>query len=189
MKYLLALCLILFSVNLAFANDITNHEKNHKHQNHHKQMVKKNEDCAIIGWLLVVDKNEIAAAKLANTKNIDRKAKNFANLMIKDHGQNLHATLKLSKETNLPPIDSKATIKSKEDGKLALRKLKKLNGKNFEVAYIDAMDKGHAKVLSQINIFIVEAKNPKLKHHLELTRVKVKEHLHKADVIEESLNQ
>jgi putative membrane protein len=142
----------------------------------------------IIGFLVVLNKNEISAAKEVSKKKVSAQVKSYAALMKKDHGKNLTQTLKLSKKLNQKPIDNEMIVSLKEKGKQELTTLSALNAMAFEKAYIDDMVKGHEEALVVIDNELPNVTNPALKKHLETTRAAVAQHLEKAKEIQKVLN-
>jgi putative membrane protein len=94
---------------------------------------------------------EVALGKLAVTKTSNAQIKDFANMMITDHGQaNAElASIASAKNITLPTEPDSAHLKKADD-------LSKLSGKDFDKAYVDAMIDGHKKTLDLMNN---EAKN------------------------------
>ena len=94
---------------------------------------------------------EVALGKLAVTKTSNAAIKDFANMMITDHGQaNAElASIASAKNITLPTEPDSAHLKKADD-------LSKLSGKDFDKAYVDAMVDGHKKTLDLMNN---EAKN------------------------------
>lgn len=94
---------------------------------------------------------EVALGKLALTKTSNADIKNFANMMITDHGQaNAElASIASAKNITLPSEPDSAHLKKADE-------LSKLNGTKFDKAYVDAMIDGHTKTLDMMNN---EAKN------------------------------
>jgi len=94
---------------------------------------------------------EVALGKLAVTKTSNAAIKDFANMMITDHGQaNAElASIASAKNITLPTEPDSAHLKKADE-------LSKLSGKDFDKAYVDAMIDGHKKTLDLMNN---EAKN------------------------------
>lgn len=94
---------------------------------------------------------EVALGKLAVSKTSNAQIKDFANMMITDHGQaNAElASIASAKNITLPTEPDSAHLKKADE-------LSKLSGKDFDKAYVDAMIDGHKKTLDLMNN---EAKN------------------------------
>lgn len=144
-------------------------------------------DSEIVAFIMVLNKNEIAAADLTKHKKANKAVEGYADLMIKEHSKNLMDTEKLSKEQKIAPVDSEMVVSLRNKGEEEITTLTPLVGKAYEVAYIDAMVKGHTDALASIDTFLKEVKNPELKTFLEGTRTHVKHHLAKAQAIQKEL--
>lgn len=145
-------------------------------------------DPEIVAFMVVLNKNEIAAADLTKQKKVDKAVKSYAKLMLKEHTQNLLDTEKLSKKQKIKAVDTEMVVSLQEKGKEELNALSPLADKAYETAYINAMVKGHTDAAASINNFLKEVSNPKLKAHLETTLTHVQHHLAKAEEIQKTLS-
>lgn len=136
--------------------------------------------------LIVINKNEIAAAKLAATKSHNKMVKEYANMMKKDHTQNLEKTIKISKQLKIVPTSSSESTQLKEDGKKELDALEN-TAKDFDRMYIDNMVKDHESALDFLDQHINNT-NTILQKHLQDTKKAVEQHLEKAKEIQKTLN-
>lgn len=139
-------------------------------------------DSKALAVLATVDKDEIAAAKLALTKKMGKEATDYAHMMVTDHQANLAETKKLR-----GPGDAadKAAEPVKKEDEAMMAKLKPLEGKAFEKAYIDGMVEGHTKVLAKLdNELLPNASDAKVKAHLQKTRDAVAKHLDAAKALQ-----
>jgi len=144
-------------------------------------------DKEIVAFLIVLNKNEIAAAQVALHKEVNSKVKAFATLMTTQHTQNLEETLKLSADDKIQPHDNAMVLSLKKAGKKELGVLTPLTGTAFEKAYINAMVKGHADALVIIDKQLTQVTNPDLKKHLIATRAHVVHHLEDAKAVQKDL--
>jgi putative membrane protein len=145
-------------------------------------------DSEIVAYMIVLDKNEIAAAKLTRQKKATKEVNDYAKLMLKEHTKNLNIIEKLRKKQNIKPIDTQVVIALKDKGNEGVNTLTPLVGKAYDTAYIDAMIKGHTDALASINSFVQEAQNAKLKKYLSDTLTHVQSHLAKAEKIQTALH-
>lgn len=141
----------------------------------------------ILGTLIVLNKNEIAAANLAMKKTSNSQVKSFAALMMKQHSDNLKKTELLSHKLGIKISEGKVAMKLEAQGKKDLRHLNKLQGSSFDKAYMSAMVKGHQAALNLVNDLISKSSNPLIKKHLEATKTHVAYHLQKAQEVEKSV--
>jgi putative membrane protein len=156
---------------------------------HHdmKSMGKMGGDGEIIAFLIAANEHEVAAANEASQKKSDPKVGDFAQMMNKDHSQNLDETKKLSDSQNIQPTDTPAITKMKTEGQAEMTKLSQMQGANFDRAYMAAMVKGHTDVLNHIDHYMKTATNPQLQAHLKATRDAVANHLAEAKKVQASL--
>lgn len=143
---------------------------------------------AILEALIVVNTSEIDAAKLAQQKSTNADVKSFAEAMDKEHSQNLQDTKDLGAKLNVTPAATDKTNKLKERADAQLKRLEALNGKNFDVAYADAMVKDHEAALKLIDDKLLpNAKNPVVVDHLKATREAVAKHLQMAQELQKKV--
>ncbi len=169
MKILTVFCSLLLASSLSFANN------------------QNNVDPEIVAALVVLNQNEIAAANLAIDKTTNKTIKHYAKFLKKEHSKNLKKTIHLSKKQDITPVDNKTANELKTQGQQETSDLTKLSNNDFNKAYINDMVNDHESALSLIDGFLKEVKNPKLKKHLEETRMHVQHHLDDAKKIQEQM--
>jgi putative membrane protein len=139
-------------------------------------------------WLIILDQNEIDAAKLALSRSKNPDVKKYAQMMIKDHTKNIKDTQALMKKTKQKMTVTPEVKSLKEMGKNEATKLKPLKEKEFDVAYITAMIDGHTAALQVLDQDIAQLPdNSPVKAHLQATREAVNTHLEKAKEINNTL--
>lgn len=142
-------------------------------------------DGQIIKELAIINKNEVAAARLALRKTTDPNVKQFAQKMVQDHSANLREFFKLSLKTKIMPVNSDQATALEKEGKEEADNLKKLSGKDFDKAYAAAMVNGHQKVLDLLNSTAIPgATNPDLATLLKATKSTVEQHLQMAKTLQ-----
>lgn len=115
---------------------------------------------------------EVAVAKLAQTKSTNAKVKEFADMMVNDHGKANDELMALAKSKNITLPNTISTDKQKE-----MDDLNKKNGADFDKAYVDAMVDGHKKTISLFEDESKNAKDPDLKAFVDKTLPTIKMHL------------
>ncbi|MCA0402942.1 MAG: DUF4142 domain-containing protein [Proteobacteria bacterium] len=181
-KILLSTLVLSLALSPAFALDSSGSKQVES------SAAEKQHDADMFGFLIVVDKNEIAAAKKALEKSKNTQVKNFAKLMKEEHGKNLHDSLNMSHSEKLNLKDSELIINLKKKGKDDLVTLSSASPETFDKVYIDAMVKGHQEVLTMIDEkFMKSVTDPKAKAFLSDTKAHVEKHLQKAQEIQKSL--
>ncbi|MFT3742335.1 MAG: DUF4142 domain-containing protein [Gammaproteobacteria bacterium] len=138
--------------------------------------------------LTVVNQGEIAAAQVALKRSQNTQVKEFAEHMIQDHGKNLATLKKLSTDLHIMPVASdKSKEMEKKNAKLG-HKLMTVSQGEFDKTYMDAMVKGHQKVLNALqDKLIPETENPRLKNALEATSQVVSHHLEMAKEVQKEV--
>ncbi|KTC77993.1 DUF4142 domain-containing protein [Legionella brunensis] len=145
-------------------------------------------DAKILGGLVVLNRNEIAAATEAQRKATNPAVKNYAALMNKTHSQNLQETQNISRRIGVMPENGSVAMMLQSKGKQEMATLNRLQGLAFEKAYIAAMIKDHAAALALLNQKLIpQATNPMVKKQLIITRVHVQEHLAQAQAVQKEL--
>jgi putative membrane protein len=94
---------------------------------------------------------EVALGKMALTKTSDASIRDFANMMVTDHGKANDELMAIAKSKNisLPAAPDSTHLKKMDE-------LGKKTGSDFDKAYVSAMIEGHKKTLDLMND---EAKN------------------------------
>lgn len=125
---------------------------------------------------------EVALGKMAAAKGADKQVKDFGNMMVMDHGKaNSELTgIAKTKSINLPAgLDAEHQAKSDS--------LSKLSGKDFDMAYVNAMIEGHKKTLALMQSEATNGKDADLKAFAAKTAPVVQTHLDAIIKIHDSL--
>lgn len=134
-------------------------------------------DGQIIGIIIAINNNEIAAAREAMQKSNNPVVQNFAKTMNRDHSKNLQDTMRVAQANNIAPMQSDKSAKIQKKGAKELYVLHKTPEPKFDVVYINAMIKGHKMVLDIIEKKLLpNATSPALQQHLQATHDKVAQH-------------
>lgn len=134
------------------------------------------DDSTALGLLGAVNQHEIAAGEQAKSKKVSAPVMDYADMMIKEHGDNQ------AKTESLGTLADNADVRAqKEKGKSELDMLAAKNGEEYEKAYVDAMVKGHTEALALIDGKLMSlASSEPVKQHLTDTRKHVAAHLEAA---------
>ena len=145
-------------------------------------------DSQIAMIAVVADSVDIDAGKLAVEKAHDKRVKEFAELMVRDHSAVNEKATALVKKLGVTPEDSSTSKSLKADGDKLIAKLKKLKGADFDKAYVDNEITYHEAVLGVLDkTLIPNTKNAELKSLLESARPVFASHLEHAKMIQASL--
>ena len=184
-KYMLSLvcCAVLSS-------GCSTHDSNYMDNSYPNGVMSVNAkmDAKILGSLIVLNKNEIAAANLAVTKSTNPAVRNFAELMHKEHNQNLQDTENLSHKIGVMPKKGEVAIMLEKKGHRELASLNRLHNKSFDAVYMADMIKDHTNALNLLDKCIKEAANPMVRQHLIATRAHVAMHLNRAKQIQSHMH-
>jgi putative membrane protein len=115
---------------------------------------------------------EVALGKLALQKTSNPKIKDFANMMITDHGKANDELKAIAKAKNITLPDSVDSDHQKKMADLSAK-----SGKGFDKAYVDAMVDGHKKALDLMKDGAKNLKDPDLKAFAAKTAATVQMHL------------
>jgi putative membrane protein len=125
---------------------------------------------------------EVALGKLAAQKSTNADIKDFANMMVTDHGKANDELMAIAKTKN---ITLPATVDA--DHQKKMDDLSKLSGKDFDKAYVDAMVDGHKKTLTLMQDEAKDGKDADLKGFAAKTAPTVQMHLDHINKIHDSL--
>jgi len=125
---------------------------------------------------------EVALGKLALQQSQNAKVKEFANMMVADHGKANDELMALAKSKNITLPATVSADKQKEADDLA-----KKTGADFDKGYVDAMVDGHKKTVSMFEDESKNAKDPDLKAFVDKTLPTIKMHLQHIEAMKASM--
>jgi len=125
---------------------------------------------------------EVALGKLALQKTTNAQIKDFANMMVTDHGKANDELKAIAAKKNITLPDS---VDNEHKEKMA--DLSKKTGKDFDKAYVDAMVDGHKKTLDLMQDAAKSCKDADLKAFAAKTAPTVKMHLDAINKIHDSM--
>ncbi len=174
-----------FFASPSFAAEAMQNEKNVSTEQMQQKAISSGQTLEI---LMTIDKNEINAARLALKKAKNPEVRQFADMMIADHGRHLQETKKMAMDLKITPEGSEKSALLQKKGKMELSKLEALQDSPFEVAYINAMVKGHSEALTGINSVLIPnaSSNPALLRFLKMTGAVVEHHLKVAQSLQKN---
>jgi putative membrane protein len=146
-------------------------------------------DAEIVAVAKAANDGEIETSKLAKSMAKDKKVKDFAAMMIKDHTAANKRQAAWAKKAKIEAKDNDVSTRLTTDAKSRVDTLKGLEkGAAFERAYIDAQVEMHTAVLTAIDTQMLPGvQNPDLKAELTTTRTAVEGHLNMAKEIQAGL--
>ena len=125
---------------------------------------------------------EVALGKLALTKTSNASIKEFANMMVTDHGKTNDELMAIAKAKNI-------TLPTEPDGEhlKKIDELSKKSGADFDKAYVSAMIDGHKKTLDLMNGEAKNGNDTTLKAFATKTAPVVQTHLDAINKIHKSM--
>jgi putative membrane protein len=125
---------------------------------------------------------EVALGKLALTKTTNAAIKDFANMMVTDHGKANAELMAIAKTKNitLPAEPDSAHLKKADD-------LSKLSEADFDKQYVSAMIDGHKKTLDLMNKEAKDGTDADLKAFAAKTAPTVQMHLDAINKIKDNM--
>jgi len=143
-----------------------------------------------LATVAAIDQNEILLASVALHKNVPVNIKQFAQMMISQHGANLTEIMMLAHQFNLATLSSPMAAQFTADGQAALLSLGALTGAEFNQTYVNAMATGHQSALNLIDTQLLKtATDPVLHQFMEATRTAVAMHLAHAKALQANLKK
>jgi putative membrane protein len=141
----------------------------------------KPNDAQIAAIVVTANNVDIEAGKLAQSKGSSAKVKDFGKRMVTDHsGVNKQATDLVTK-LGVKPEESDTSRALKKGGDENLAKLKGLQGKAFDKAYVDNEVAYHQAVLDAVDkTLLPSAQNAELKSLIQKVRPAFVDHLEHA---------
>lgn len=143
------------------------------------------QDGQIVQTLMVIDMNEVNAAKEALKKSTDASVKKFAKTMDSSHSADMQQTKKLG----ITPVSSDKSMALQKKGQVGMTQLMGATGKTFDTMYADMMVNGHQEALLLVDSDLMRnTTNPKLVAHLKAFRATVVHHLQLAKDLQKKLS-
>lgn len=125
---------------------------------------------------------EVELGKLALEKSSNPQVKEFATMMVKDHGMANTELMAIAKQKN---ITLPSTVD--DEHKKKMDDLSKKSGADFDKAYVDAMVSGHKSTLKLMEDELRDAKDADLKAFATKTAPIVQSHLVMINKINDSM--
>lgn len=119
-----------------------------------------------------INQKEIRMARMAADKSESPEVKSAAQQMIQDHQQWDKRVQDMAKSDKVALQD----VQLATHERATMDQLRKLNGKQFDQAYLDSMRMGHQMVLSDLRIASKETQDPKLRALIDETIPGIEKH-------------
>lgn len=112
----------------------------------------------VLSKVHVINQSEIELGNLAIQKANDKAVVRYGHMLVKDHTRAEDDAVKLASEENIP-LDRNSDEAMREENKTLFQNLKKLDGHEFDVEFIDAMVDGHAKAIELVKAVKVDSQD------------------------------
>jgi putative membrane protein len=145
-------------------------------------------DPQIVGIVVAANQIDIDYAKLALSKSKNKQVREFAQQMVTDHSALQKSVADLGAKLKVTPADSDTSKSLKSQARETTAKLKGLEGKDFDKAYIDNEIAFHKLVINaNSSTLIPNADNAELKSALTSAQPLFQGHLEHAQKVQEAL--
>lgn len=142
-------------------------------------------DAQIVAVLSVADSAEIDPSRLAEGQGEAAPVKQYAQMMIRDHGALEDSLLAMAQQHGITPEPNPTSEQMRGEAQATLQSLQGMNGAAFDTAYVQAMITSHQTTLTAIDSQLLPAaRNPQLRAALEQkVRPAVVSHLEQAQAL------
>ncbi|HZS54114.1 MAG TPA: DUF4142 domain-containing protein [Bryobacteraceae bacterium] len=145
-------------------------------------------DPQIVGIVVTANQIDIDHGKLALSKSQNKEVRDFAQQMITDHSALQKSVANLGAKLNVKPADSDTSNSLKSQAEQTTAKLKALNGKAFDKAYVDNEVAYHQAVINAAStVLIPNAQNAEIKGALQNAAPLFQGHLQHAQMVQANL--
>lgn len=147
-------------------------------------------DPQIAAIVVAANQVDINAGKLAETKSQNKDVQAFAKQMVTDHTAVNKSATELVQKLHVTPEPSKTSEQLTKGGEENVAKLKTLQGKAFDTAYIDHEVYYHKAVLEELDKRLIPgAQNAELKALLVKVRPAFQAHLEHAEQVQKEVEK
>lgn len=145
-------------------------------------------DAQITSVLEVANDGEADLGRLAQIKTKNPEVKAFADQMVVEHSEAKDMAIQAANDMKMKPAPYARTEELKASALKARMTLQKLNGVEFDKAYLDSQIAMHKDVLRTIDDQLLpNAKSAQLKTMIQDQRPKIESHLNEAQEIRKKL--
>lgn len=145
-------------------------------------------DAEVVNMLMTINTEEMNLAKAGMKKAENKKVKQFADEMFKAHTKNNDQAAALRNKNNIKLTETGKSKELKTRVENSVEKIKNLEGKEFDKAFMEAQVVLHQKALHKLETNLLpNAKDSELKDMLQKTKEHVKAHLRDAQEIKSSI--
>ena len=145
-------------------------------------------DANVVDVLTVANQGEVDYSQIGVDKATNASVKEFAQMMVKDHGTMLDAVKSLSSRLNVVPATNDKANDLKEENTKDINDLNTKTGKDFDKEFMDEQVDMHQETLDLLNDLDGRTTNADLKAAIAEAKPKVQAHLDQAKAIKDKLD-
>lgn len=154
----------------------------------HTNTTLSSDEVSSLATVAAIDQNEILLGVMTLHKHPNHHVKKFAEMMIKQHGQNLTKITELAHQFDVSNLSGGKSEDLLREGQTDLLTLGSLKGSQYNTAYVNAMVSGHEDALNLIKTKLMDtAATPEVKKFMEATEKAVAKHLADAKKVQKDL--
>ena len=146
-------------------------------------------DANVVDVLTVANQGEVEYSQIAAEKATDPGVKQYAQMMVKDHGAMLDAVKSLATRLNVTPATNDKANDLKEENTKDINDLNgKTVGKDFDVEFMEEQVDMHQETLDLLNDLDGRTTNADLKAAIAEAKPKVQAHLDQAKALKDKVD-
>lgn len=119
-----------------------------------------------------INQKEVAISKLATEKAETQEVKDLAQTIVDDHNKADQKLQEVAKSMNVELQDFQPSTYEQ----VVINKMKELEGKNFEQAYLQHLDQGHTIAMNEIDKIQSDLGNQQVTSYVESLKPELKKH-------------
>jgi putative membrane protein len=145
-------------------------------------------DANVVDVLTVANQGEVDYSQIGVDKATNASVKEFAQMMVKDHGAMLDAVKSLSTKLNVVPASNDKASDRKEESTKDITDLNAKTGKDFDKEFMDEQVDMHQETLDLLNDLDSRTTNADLKAAIAEAKPKVQAHLDQAKAVKDKMD-
>lgn len=145
-------------------------------------------DANVVDVLTVANQGEVDYSQIGADKATNASVKEFAQMMVKDHGTMLENVKSLASRLNLIPSSNDKANDLKEENTKDINDLNAKTGKDFDKEFMEEQVDMHQETLDLLNDLDGRTTNADLKAAIAEAKPKVQAHLDQAKAVKDKLD-
>ena len=145
-------------------------------------------DANVVDVLTVANQGEVDYSQIGVDKATDAGVKQFARMMVKDHGAMVDAVKALATKLNVTPAANAKANDLKEENTKDINDLNGKTGKDFDKEFMEEQVDMHQETLDLLNDLDSRTTNADLKAAIAEAKPKVQAHLDQAKTLKDKVD-